>query len=450
MIAPALEAIGQELHIQGQVERALVLSVFLAAYALGPLGWGPLSELYGRVPVLQGSNVIFLLFNLGCGLARTKSQMIACRFLSGIGGSAPLAVGGGVLSDLFAAEERGRAIGVYSLMPLLGPAVGPVAGGWIAETTTWRWVFYGSTIACAVVQVVGMAFLHETYAPVLLRRKAGTRPAERDDDGADGRERGPGRERKRKRKRKRKRDPRRPGRRHRTLLRVLTQALVRPFRLLATQPIVQVLSLYLMFLYGMIYLILATFPALFATKYGQSPGVVGLNYISIGIGLFLGAQVCAPLQDRVYAALKRRYLPEGRPGRPEFRVPMMLPGAVLVPLGILIYAWTAEQPTHWLGPNVGAAVFALGSIIGFQCIQGYVVDAYPRYAASAVAAITVLRSLAGFAFPLFAQTLYDRLGYGWGGTVLAAVSVVVGWPAPFLLWKYGAALRARSKMSAAC
>ncbi|KAG6289909.1 hypothetical protein E4U09_004695 [Claviceps aff. purpurea] len=427
MVAPGLEAIGHDLSIQSQVQRVLVLSVFIAAYALGPLGWGPLSELYGRVIVLQLSNMLFLVFNLGCGLAQTRDQMIAFRFLAGIGGSAPLAIGGGVLSDLFRAEERGRALSVYSLMPLLGPAVGPVAGGWIAEKTTWRWVFYSTTIACGLVQMLGLLCLQETYAPVLLHRKkmrlmreTGNMRLHTAYDCPD-----------------------------RTLLQMLARAFVRPFRLLTTQPIIQVLSLYLMFLYGTMYLILATFPTLFATKYGETPGVIGLNYISIGVGFFLGTQVCAPLQDRVYAALKRRYVPDGGAGRPEFRVPMMVPGALLVPVGIIIYAWTAEVPTHWLGPNAGAALFALGTIIGFQCIQGYVVDAYPRYAASAVGAITVLRSLAGFAFPLFAPALYDTLGYGRGGTVLAAVSIVVGWPAPFLLWRYGAALRARSKFGAA-
>ncbi|KAK2595915.1 hypothetical protein QQS21_006510 [Conoideocrella luteorostrata] len=425
MVAPDLEAIGKELNIEGQVERVLVMSIFVAAYALGPLGWGPLSELYGRVIVIQSSNIIFLLFNLGCALAKTEGQMIAFRFLGGIGGSAPLAIGGGVLSDLFTAEERGRAISVYSLMPLLGPAIGPVAGGWIAEKTTWRWVFYSTTIACGIIQVFGLFFLQETYAPVLLHRKklrlikeTGNTNLCTEYDHPD-----------------------------RTLFQTLTNAFVRPFKLLATQPIVQVLSLYLMFLYGMIYLIFATFPTLFATKYGETPGIIGLNYISIGVGFFLGTQVCAPMQDRVYAALKRRYVPDDGPGRPEFRVPMMVPGALLVPIGIFIYGWTADVPTHWIGPNIGAAVFGFGSIIGFQCVQGYIVDSYPLYAASAVGAITVLRSLAGFGFPLFAPTMYKNLGYGLGGTVLAVISIVIGWPAPFLLWKYGAALRARSKFS---
>jgi MFS family permease len=60
--------------------------------------------------------------------------------LAGLGGSAPLAIGGGVIGDLFDAEHRGQAIAIYSLAPLLGPVFGPVAGAWIAEKSTWRWV----------------------------------------------------------------------------------------------------------------------------------------------------------------------------------------------------------------------------------------------------------------------------------------------------------------------
>lgn len=88
--------------------------------------WGPLSELYGRTVVLQTTNLMYLGFNLGCGLSKTKAQLIAFRFMSGLGGSAPLAIGGGVLGDLFDAEQRGRAISIYSLMPMLGPAIGPI------------------------------------------------------------------------------------------------------------------------------------------------------------------------------------------------------------------------------------------------------------------------------------------------------------------------------------
>ncbi|KAJ6782750.1 hypothetical protein PWT90_03625 [Aphanocladium album] len=426
MVAPALPEVGEQLQIHGRTELVLVMSIFVAAYAVGPLFWGPMSELYGRIIILQTSNIWFFCFNIGCALARTEGQMIAFRFLAGLGGSAPLAIGGGILGDLFTAEQRGKAMSVYSLMPLLGPAIGPIAGGWIAQQTSWRWVFWSTTIACGVIQAVGLVFLRETYAPVLLHRKkmrlireTGNTNLRTEFDRPD-----------------------------RTMTQILGTALTRPFRMLGTQLIVQLLALYMTYLYGTIYILFSSFPKLFAEEYHERPGIQGLNYVSIGLGFFIGTQVCAPLQDRIYAALKRKYVPDGGPGRPEFRVPLMVPGAILVPVGLLIYSWTAEYRTHWIGPNIGALIFSLGSIIGFQCVQGYLVDTYTRFAASAVGAATVLRSLAGFGFPLFAPVMYDALGYGKGGTILAVAAIVIGWPAPVLLWYFGPKWRAQSKFTA--
>ena len=92
MVAPALSSIAKEFAITNEVESQLVLSIFVLAYAIGPLFLGPLSEMYGRVPVLQLANLWYLVFNIACGASKTRGQMIAFRFLSGFGGSAPLAV----------------------------------------------------------------------------------------------------------------------------------------------------------------------------------------------------------------------------------------------------------------------------------------------------------------------------------------------------------------------
>lgn len=123
MVAPAIASISADFHITNSAEEQLVLSIFVLAYAVGPLFLGPLSELYGRIRVLQLANAFYFVFNLACGFAQNKGEMMAFRFLSGLGGSAPLAIGGGLLSDCWKAEERGRAIAIYSLAPLLGPAV---------------------------------------------------------------------------------------------------------------------------------------------------------------------------------------------------------------------------------------------------------------------------------------------------------------------------------------
>lgn len=192
-----------------------------------------------------------------------------------------------------------------------------------------------------------------------------------------------------------------------------------------------------------------------------------LNYISLGIGFVIGLQICGPIMDKVglilplsfsrvkdcnctnltdcpfqiYCALKKRY---NDPGRPEFRVPLMIPGGLLVPVGFLIYGWTAHYATHWIIPNIGAVIFCTGLIISFQCAQAYMVDAYTKYAASATGAAAFVRTMAGFSFPLFAPKLYDTLGLGWGNSLLAFISLALGTVAPVLLWRYGQWLRSKS------
>ena len=136
MIAPAIGTLAQDFHITSDVEAQMMLSIFVLSYGFGPLLLGPMSEVFGRVRVLQLSNLFYLVWNLGCGFTRNKEEMIVFRLLAGIGGSAPMAVGGGVLGDCWQPEERGKAVGIYSLAPLLGPALGPLVGAWIVEKTT--------------------------------------------------------------------------------------------------------------------------------------------------------------------------------------------------------------------------------------------------------------------------------------------------------------------------
>jgi MFS family permease len=167
--------------------------------------------------------------------------------------------------------------------------------------------------------------------------------------------------------------------------------------------------------------------------------------ISLGVGFTLGAQITSPLNDFIYRWLKKR---NGGVGRPEFRVPLIHLGVNLLWISILIYGWTAQYRLHWIAPNIGAALFAAGSITIHQCTQTYLIDTYTRYAASGTAAVVFLRSIAGFGFPLFAPYMYQKLDYGWGNSLLAFIAIVIGVPAPFLFWKYGERLRGMSQYAA--
>ncbi|KAJ5990223.1 MFS general substrate transporter [Penicillium canescens] len=419
MVAPALDSMAFDLKVTSETEQYLMMSIFLLAYALGPFIIAPLSEMYGRVVILQSANMFYLVFNIVCGFATSPGQMFAFRFLSGFGGSAPQAIGGGVLSDCWRKEERGAATALYSLMPFLGPAIGPIAGGYLTQYMSWRWIFWIVSIADAVVQVLAFCFLSETYAPTILATKRRKLQKETGNDKLHTEYDSP----------------------DRTFGQELRKNLVRPLRMLFTQPAIQALALYRGYQYGLMYLVLASFPMVWEVVYREDTGTASLNYLSLGIGFVLGLQFCGRVLDMIYMRLKRHYKHDGRP---EFRVPLMVPGGLLVPLGLFIYGWTAQNKTHWIVPNVGAAIFAFGLIISFQCAQTYVVDAYSRYAASATGAAAFVRTIAGFAFPLFADSLYKSLGLGWGNSLLGFVSLGLGIMAPVLLWFYGEWLRAKS------
>jgi MFS family permease len=266
-------------------------------------------------------------------------------------------------------------------MPLLGPALGPIAGGFISENTTWRWIFYAVSCFDGLVLILGVFLLQETYAPVLLQRKRNklikqtnnkALHTKYDDD-------------------------------HRLVAKLGT-GFTRPFILLFTQPIVQALAIYMAITYGLTYLVLSTFSSLFTSVYHESVGISGLNYISIAAGCYIGAQTAGLATDRIYRKLTARD-PEGK-GRPEFRIPFILVGAALVPAGLLWYGWSAEAQNHWIVPNLGIAVFSAGLIVVMISMQAYILDTYARYAASALAAVGFLRALAGFGFPLFAPAMY--------------------------------------------
>ncbi|GES64978.1 major facilitator superfamily domain, general substrate transporter [Aspergillus terreus] len=420
MIAPAMQDLGKGLGMHSDIEIYLSMAIFILAYAIGPIFFGPASELYGRVRLLQISNVWYLAWNLGCGFARTKSQLFAFRFLAGIGGSAPLAIGGGAISDMWTAEERGKAMGIYTLGPLLGPVIGPIAGGFIAQYSTWRWVFWATSAAAVVVQVIGLIGLRECHPGTLLRKRrdflaqqAGKTSLHTDE-------------------------------RTETLAHKLLHAFQRPVRLFVTQPIVFCMAIYMAYLFGVTYLMLATFPDIWTKVYRESPSIGGLNYLSIAIGSFVGLFLNLRLVDKMYRTLKAR---NNGIGKPEYRMPSLAAGSVISTIGLFWYGWSIGH-THWLMPNIGALIFTAGTISCLQGMQTYIVDSYQTYAASAMAASAILRSLCGFAFPLLAPYMYASLGYGWGTSVLAFITVAIGWTAPVVFWFFGPKLRALSRYAA--
>ncbi|KAJ5160520.1 uncharacterized protein N7482_007524 [Penicillium canariense] len=421
---PAVDAIAAEFDVTSSITGPLALSLFLLMYCLGPIILGPLSELFGRWPVLQAGNLFYLIFNLAAGFSKSMSELLVFRLLSGMGASASLAVGASMIGDVFRKEERGLPLALVSMGPVLGSCLGPIIGGFITDYSTWRWAFYSTSIASGAFSVLCFIIARETYAPVLLQRKKQKQMA-----GKTSKE-GP--------------EPvwSTPyEKENETLTQRYQRTLLRSLYFLCTQPIVQALACYYGYLYGIVYLLLSSFSDLWKNQYHMKLSTGTLNYIAPCLGYLFGAAVCAFLTDRVY---RFQVAKNNGVGRPEFRLPMMVPASLLVPIGLLWFGWSAEYKTHWIVPDIGIALPLMGATIVFQCVSAYLLDTFPVYAASANGAVYILRGLTGFGFPLFSPTMYSALGYGWGNSVLAILALGVGCPIPFILWKYGEKFRAAS------
>lgn len=162
------------------------------------------------------------------------------------------------------------------------------------------------------------------------------------------------------------------------------------------------MAIYNGYLYGNTYIFYADFVNLWIDRYHESVQIAGLNYVSIAISGTIATLIYTIALDRIYQHLARKN--DGR-ARPEFRVPMMAPGTVLLGAGIFWYGWSAEYTLQWIMPNLGCALFVAGAVICTSSVNAYIVDTYGQFSASAIAAISILRCFAGFTFPLFAPEL---------------------------------------------
>jgi MFS family permease len=121
MFAPGAQKLAKEFGITKSIIASLTVSIYLLGFVIGPLFVSPLSEVYGRLPVYHIGNVIYLAFTIGCALSKNTAQFLVFRFISGCAASIPNTIGGGTVADIYPANERGKALALFALGPLLGP-----------------------------------------------------------------------------------------------------------------------------------------------------------------------------------------------------------------------------------------------------------------------------------------------------------------------------------------
>lgn len=405
----------------------LGLTTYVFGLGTGPMVLGPLSEFYGRRYIYIFAYIGFIIWLIPCAVAQNIQTMIVARFFDGLAGSAFLSVAGGTVGDMFTKETLQAPMLIYSASPFLGPALAPVMGGFICYNTSWRWVYYFLLIFAGTLLVTIGIVVPETYAPVLLRKKARQKRKETGDD--------------------RWKAPIEVS--DRSVLSTVMHSLYRPFLLLFMDPMCFNLCLFSSILLGILYLFFGAFPLVFGNVYGFNLWQTGLSFLGLCIGI-LTAIASDPIWHKNYIRLmdKREQATGVRQSEPEYRLPSTIFGSWLCVIGLFWFAWTIYPSVHWIVPIIGTGFFGCGIILVFTGIFTFLVEAYPLYAASALSANSFARSCFAAAFPLFGVQMYNKLNYHWATTLLAFLTLVMA-PFPYVFFIYGKRLRQKSKYGSA-
>ncbi|KAI0808175.1 MFS general substrate transporter [Fomes fomentarius] len=400
---------------------ALTISIFVVGYCVGPLLWGPLSESVGRKPVFVGTFLVYTGFQIGSALAPNTAAVLIFRFLGGTFAAAPLANSGAVISDMWDAGTRGKALALFTLAPFAGPTLGPIVSGFIQTSgASWRWVFWVLTIFAGVCLIVTVLTLPETYVPVLLVRKAKRLRKETGDDRYWA---------------PLERNTMSKGAR-------IAHVLGRPFAILVQEPMLIAITLYMSFIYGCIYLLFEAYPIVFTEGHHFSAGITGLTFLPIFCGACFAVIIYLVVFNPRYERSMADFAPHPVP--PEYRLEVCMWAAPIFALSFFWFGWTSYPSVSYWAPLMAGVPLGCSIVFLFLGLFNYLIDAYLFVAASALSANTVIRSLFGAGFPLFASQMFTTLNPRWASTLLGLLAIVFG-PIPYILRYYGHHLRKKSR-----
>lgn len=262
MCAPATPSILEEFHSTNHLESTILVSIWELGEVVGPLIIGPLSEIYGRLPVYHTANVLFIIFSAAAAKSQSLAMLIAFRFLLGLT-VASTTLNSCIVGDLFAPEKRGRAIAVMGMTPFIAPILGPIVGGFISHAKGWRWTFWLTTIITGAFEISFLLLYRETYRVIILSKKA-----------------------RRLRKQTRNHRLQTPYHTGVSATRLLGQSAFRPIKLLFVSSTILLVSVCGAFASSYTYIVITTLTGVFEETYDFPESLVGLTYLGLGTPVF--------------------------------------------------------------------------------------------------------------------------------------------------------------------
>ncbi|CAN9430734.1 unnamed protein product [Alternaria alternata] len=399
-------------------------TAFSICYGIGPLLFAPLSEVpqLGRnIPYIT-TFALFTILTLPAALVDNLGGLLVLRFLLGFFGSPCLANGGASMQDLYALLQLPYGLAFWTAAAFAGPALGPLLSGFSVYAENWRWSQWELLWMAAPVFLLFFFFLPETQpTTILLHRSARLRALTGNPNIHTQTE---------------------IDRKGIKFSATLADAIIKPLEICVKDPALFFINVYSALTYGIYYSFFEVFPLVYLEIYGFNVGEMTIVFLAIIVGCFISITI-------YFSYLKFYLTPDilKRGLRPqEHRLVPAIFASFGVPVGLFLFGWTARHSVHWIATAIGITIYSTSVFIIFQAVFSYVPMSYPTYAASLFAGNDFCRSGFAFGSVLFSRPLYINLGIGKGISLLGGLSVM-GIIGMYLIWVYGARLRARSKFA---
>ncbi|XXH05365.1 FAD-dependent urate hydroxylase [Hypoxylon texense] len=355
----------------------LTVALWILGFFAGPVFFGPLSEIFGHLTPFWLATAGMAVFQLPIALGENVRTVLICRFFAGVFGSGVMAIVSGMYYELYEPIPRGVALGLSAICINLGATIAPVVGSYLTYDASWRWTAWTTLIIVGALSFIGTFTVRETSSRMILRHKASrlrfeTRNwalhSQSEETRVDFHD-------------------------------ILHRYLTKPIRMFVTEPILIIITLYLTLVYGTLYLSFQAFPIAFQQR-GWPVTISSLPFIAVILGILSAWTACSVFSLTWY---KERSLRTKGPAMPEWRLPPMILGGLLLPPSLLWFAWSGN--VHWISQVLAMYFIGLTLMLIFISGISYIVDVYQIHANSAMSIHIIVRSLISSPFPLFATIM---------------------------------------------
>lgn len=421
VFAPAEHVFAEEFGVPLVVGQ-LGVALWILGFFAGPIFFGPVSELFGHLLPLTVAFSGMAVFQVPIALGGNVRTVLLCRFFAGAFGAGVFAVVSGTYFELFEPIPRGVALASSGMCITLGAILAPIVGAYVTfgggGGGSWRWTAWVTLALVGALGLAGLFVVRETSTRKLLQLRARRLRFETRNWALHARSEETPVE----------------------LRDIVQRYLTKPVRIILIEPILIVMTAYLTLVYGILYLAFQAFPKAFQER-GWSVEESELPFIAVLLGVISAFLTCS---FYTLTVLKRRFHENDGVFVPEWRLPPMMLGAVILPPSLFWFGWSGG--VHWICQVIASYMIGYGLLLIFLTGIIYIVDVYQSHSNSAMSIHIIVRSLVASSFPLWSNIMYNHLGIAWGTSLLAFLCIAMIF-APVIFYWHGARIRSWSKFS---